>query len=327
LAGDEDGGSETQNGTEGLYAWKVVASVAIVALVFFPLGLLVQRTPWSDLAASGGSRSTQATEPPHTGLADAFRNACTLKPRDKVSLQMYLDKLDIRDGLLTINVLACVGPALPVNLAQLGATLDGSILVGGERLPHGLPTQTNSPDFLGTVTVPADGDSRRYPLDTYTADVSPSIGTPALPDKLTSIEVYADPGVSDFGWKYSNNSSFLFLASATVEGRRPRSTDLFVLSLLAVPLVMIVLMLGQIVRKPPNSVEGLVGVAAIMLAILPIRAVLVPGDINAPTLVDLALAFEMALLAGGTALVYLWPRQTGAVLSWLGGRVTKRSVR
>jgi hypothetical protein len=62
-------------------------------------------------------------------------------------------------------------------------------------------------------------------------------------------------------------------------------------------------------RTPARSVEGLVGVTAIMFAILPIRSVLVPSEIGSLTLVDFALASEMAGLAAGTALVYLWPRR------------------
>jgi hypothetical protein len=64
------------------------------------------------------------------------------------------------------------------------------------------------------------------------------------------------------------------------------------------------------VKDPPRSPEVIVGVAAILLAILPIRAVLVPSDITVLTLVDLALACEIAALAAGTALAYLWLPET-----------------
>ncbi len=58
---------------------------------------------------------------------------------------------------------------------------------------------------------------------------------------------------------------------------------------------------------PPRSVEGLAAIAAVMLAILPIRSVLVPANISSLTLVDFVLASEMATLAAGAALVSLWP--------------------
>ncbi len=54
-----------------------------------------------------------------------------------------------------------------------------------------------------------------------------------------------------------------------------------------------------------------------MLAILPIRAVLVPGDISSHTLVDFAAEDEMAALAFGTVVCLFWPR---AARGW--GKVT-----
>jgi hypothetical protein len=45
------------------------------------------------------------------------------------------------------------------------------------------------------------------------------------------------------------------------------------------------------------SPEGIAGVAAVLLAILPIRLILVPGEISDLTLVDYWLGFEMAVLA------------------------------
>jgi hypothetical protein len=52
----------------------------------------------------------------------------------------------------------------------------------------------------------------------------------------------------------------------------------------------------------PDSVTG---VAAVLLAILPIRLVLVPAEVSELTLIDYLLGFEMALLASLAALVVL----------------------
>jgi hypothetical protein len=53
--------------------------------------------------------------------------------------------------------------------------------------------------------------------------------------------------------------------------------------------------------------EVLAGVAAVLLAILPIRQVLVPSSISVLTFVDYMLGLEMALLAA-IACVVVWHR-------------------
>ncbi len=77
------------------------------------------------------------------------------------------------------------------------------------------------------------------------------------------------------------------------------------LSLIGIPLLLIALLATRLAEGTQRSIDGLVGVIAIMLAILPIRAVLVPGEITSLTLVDFALACEMGLLAFGTMLWFL----------------------
>lgn len=82
---------------------------------------------------------------------------------------------------------------------------------------------------------------------------------------------------------------------------------LFVVCLIGIPLLLIGLLGLRLSAGTQRSTDGLVGVIAITLAILPIRAVLVPGDMSSLMLVDFALAGEMAALAFGTVVWLFWP--------------------
>ena len=97
----------------------------------------------------------------------------------------------------------------------------------------------------------------------------------------------------------------------TVHASRPATTKLLVLCLVLVPLLLLALLGIRLAEGAPRSIDGLVGVTAIMLAILPIRSVLVPADISSLTIVDFALASEMTLLAVGTVAWFLWPGRGG----------------
>jgi hypothetical protein len=85
----------------------------------------------------------------------------------------------------------------------------------------------------------------------------------------------------------------------TVAVARPARTELYVVAVALIPLVFALLLLAVFLRRPRKDAgpEGIVGVAAVLLAILPIRLVLVPSEISGLTLVDYGLGVEMAILA------------------------------
>lgn len=95
-------------------------------------------------------------------------------------------------------------------------------------------------------------------------------------------------------------------ADITIRLSRAPQTQQYVLALLLIPLLLLAV-LARATRGRRDGTDTIVGAAAVMLALLPIRAVLVPSDIGSLTLVDWALGVEVALLA----LLLVW-RETAA---------------
>jgi len=88
----------------------------------------------------------------------------------------------------------------------------------------------------------------------------------------------------------------------TVLLRRARRTQWFVLSLLLIPLLLIVVVARLARRSSGARTDIAIGAGAVLLALLPIRAALVPANIGSLTLVDYILGVEVALLT----LVIVW---------------------
>ena len=232
------------------------------------------------------------------------------------------------------------GPGVPtLSVAGSGSTLAVRLVPVADtqlRLARHDASSVGTSVPIGAVTLPLQGDPRLYPKDRYVSQISPFFGntcTVGVVDPL-HVNVVADPGVGGFEWSAAptteNSIPAISQTASRVHGvirthvncdggggttiavaaRRPVTTRLFVLSLVAIPLLLIVLMGVRLSGGTPRSVDGLFGVTAIMLAILPIRQVLVPTDVSSLTLVDFALASEMALLATGTVWWFVWPRRT-----------------
>jgi hypothetical protein len=144
-----------------------------------------------------------------------------------------------------------------------------------------------------------------YPLDDYATAVGVNLHWPVgititgpngPHDSPGKIVVYASPHLRDTRTVVASNPSPRYV---TVEVRRSLSTVVFVFALLTA-LAALTLSLA-IARwqstEGPRGVEMLVGVAAILVALLPVRSVLVPADISTLTLVDLLLGTLMTALA------------------------------
>ena len=292
-----------------------VVLAAIVGLAAIPLFVIV--STWLSVPSASVQLVHAASVPDARASQD---KPC--RP-NQLTLFLHLSKLDITNESLELDVSGCVGwrdASLvsarrgPAQTIALVAGLDSTLSLGLNKL-------NGAPQHLGAVSIPIDGDSRRYPLDVYRTTIPLSIATTsqALYQALT-IQVRADPGVGGFDWSFAKPTpAYTFTPNRrravsisqplAVKAARPTVTRLFVLCLVLVPAILIGLA-APVLRKKARTVEGLFGAASIMLAILPIRTVLVPGEIGSLTLVDFVLGTEMALLAAWTAAVFLWPTVT-----------------
>jgi hypothetical protein len=172
------------------------------------------------------------------------------------------------------------------------------------------------PLMIGVVVDPGVGNfnwssqTPPFPLGPPVFGVRPQILAPPLGLTLLSSGLtFLGPGTRT---NYGGNAAEPCVGAAipvVVQAARPTTTRLFVLSLALIPLLLIALLiLRWLSEGSARSTDGLVGVAAIMLAILPIRLVLVPSEITSLTLVDFILGAEMALLAAVTVILWLvWP--------------------
>ena len=253
---------------------------------------------------------------------------------DSATLLLSLHDLNVTNGSVLADLSMCMGSAAAGQIQRQSAgrssrapmltipTLESVFTLNLAQVAA-LELQ-NQAAFrpVGAVTVPIDGSPRMYPLDSYRSAIDVQL---LHTDLALTIRILADPGVSSFDWSSAQNSTGSAISytkghgvtglgtfhSIAIAAHRPDKVRLFVLCLVAIPLALITLLALRLNEGTPRSIDGLVGVTAILLAILPIRAVLVPSDIASLTLVDFALATEMALLAAGAVWWYLSPSSAG----------------
>jgi hypothetical protein len=316
---------------------RVVALLGATALATIPIIVMVETLQSSPVHGKpGGYFPLRAV--PSSQTASAQSQSCDQGTSALVVI--YLHQTDLSNGALTANLSICMSQGVARQIARQGPhtasgvpllTIAGFGSTFTARLEPIALSQLSALTYsslepIGSVTVPLEGYPRRYPLDQYEATIASSVTGTCL--FTPTIDVLADPGVGNFDWSAAQPSTSTGSAVAETKGQqavcsgasypvaiaahRPATTRLFVLALIAIPLLLIVLLSLRLSEGTPRSIDGLVGVTAIMLAILPIRTVLVPGDITSLTLVDFALATEMALLATGTVWWFLLPRRRAA---------------
>jgi hypothetical protein len=316
---------------------RVVALIGATALAAIPIVVMVETLESSPVQGkSSGYLPFKSV--PSSQTSSAQNLSCG--QGGSVLVFLYLHQTDLSNGSLTANLSICMGQSAARQLKRQGPrtasgvpllTIAGFGSTFTARLDPIAVSQASTdggaPQPIGSVTIPLEGYPRRYPLDEYQASIIVSIsGTCVIMNP--TVEVLADPGVGNFDWSSAQPNTSTGSAMAVTKGQqaicspaaypvaiaahRPATTRLFVLALIAIPLLLIVLLSLRLSDGTPRSIDGLVGVTAIMLAILPIRTVLVPGDITSLTLVDFALATEMALLATGTVWWFLLPRRRSA---------------
>ena len=163
---------------------------------------------------------------------------------------------------------------------------------------------SSAPLHIATLDVPVVADPRRYPLDRYAFEsrflVTYSAGVfvtrTGFPQSAPMTQdVVAQPSLDGFSIRHSS-------AAGTFDVRLTRSfwDILFIGVLVLVPVVLaglIWLAINLEGQERAHPLEIVVGVTASLLALLPIRTVLVPPDIPVLTLLDFILGAELGLLA------------------------------
>jgi len=183
----------------------------------------------------------------------------------------------------------------------------GDVVALGGRASSGI-------SLPGTVTLPVRGWPNRFPSDVYELSISnPWI---SLPDSVilatnssgsrysdilpTTIAIAADPGLADHTLTVFEDSS----SEPLTIGLRIGRSDLYQVTVYIV--AFLPLLLGGVVvhiwlrrRQPIFDLGFIAALIAAMLAILPLRAVLVPTDFNTTglTLVDDILVLGVLLIA------------------------------
>jgi hypothetical protein len=186
---------------------------------------------------------------------------------------------------------------------------------------------------VGTFQFPLSAAPRRYPFDWYfvrgglsvlisDASVTLPAGTLAsgnteLPFTVTvsrapdiapfEVRVSATP-VQRWVRDASNNRVLTSARQIEIGFERAVGARWYVVIVASIPLLLALLLTITLLAPPSKETkqvgpEALTGVFAALLAILPIRLVLVPADVTDLTLVDYWLGVEMAILAGIACLV------------------------
>jgi hypothetical protein len=188
----------------------------------------------------------------------------------------------------------------------------GSIL--GQTDPTG---EIRNPVDLGVVTVPLYGNVISYPFDSYSAagqwQVFPPAGTAIINSHgiriswSPSVVVAATPDSDDLAWRSSSPQS----PNYAIEASRISFVRFFVCLIAGLPLLLFVGLLALVFPLATNPqrrrfpAELLVGVGAFLLAIIPVRTVLVPAEISQITLTDYLLGAEMAVMVAGSLIIVL----------------------
>jgi hypothetical protein len=158
------------------------------------------------------------------------------------------------------------------------------------------------------VRLPIDGYPQDFPLDNYsfgaTVLLRAPTGTITHHQGSTSYGVGAEarivpvvqPDLTGYTIRASAHDAFGGYLRASAARAPMISTFAGLLSL--IPLLLIGALVAVVLSPGHRTsrVDLLVGGAAILLAVLPIRSVLVPSDVSSVTLVDLVLGWEVALL-------------------------------
>jgi hypothetical protein len=171
--------------------------------------------------------------------------------------------------------------------------------------------ESNRSVALGPVVLPVVATPQKYPFDQYGLSggflvrdyldekVFYSVPNPRgriageLLEIPATVEVYSAPNIAPFSLLAggSNTGEVLRLERSTTR-------QAYVIAVALIPLFLALLLLLGVARSSAAGIgTAILGIGGVLLAILPIRSVLVPAELNELTLVDYWLAVEMAGLA------------------------------
>jgi hypothetical protein len=207
-------------------------------------------------------------------------------------------------GLLANNVLT----------SSFGRLVDGPLVPGtGARAP--------GVAFLGRLRLTLQSAPDRYPFDWYATfgvtDAEFGANGPSPIGLLNRYDQYAPPAYNGYipfrldVLQAADISPFVVQAGASAEPNggssgvtlqlvRRGTTKLWVVVIAFIPLLLAAALAAVVFGSSSSTgrlkPEGFAGLVAVLLAVLPIRIVLVPADLSDITLVDYLLGFEVAML-------------------------------
>jgi hypothetical protein len=283
----------------------------IAAVAFVPLSLAAAQLYYRD----------QRTESPaHERVPEAYQHETALYC-GATHNTLFLTVLDVNltDGTVKLRAAICLTPGVE-RLSNRRRTVFFNTLNPPAFWSHDFVVPSHhrlsrAPIDMGAFTLPAGGLAQKYPFDTVRLEGSwylqehPSKHPQRLPfARNLNLQVAVFRQATMFQWTTNGNKQAPF----ALVGERSAATRLFVISLLLLPVILFGALLVVIRADVDERVEkGLVtGVAAYMLAVLPIRLVLVPPELRGFTFVDYALGAEMATMVAAT-LIVIWAASVG----------------
>lgn len=305
---------------------RKVAYILLVAVALIPLALLGNRLL---LVPTHTSSYHAHSAVPNTQL----KTAAPCPTSTQAVLTLTLHGTDVTQDTVEADAALCIGdqelrflwlPNRDAQEAKFTVAYGGSLpeiswarqVSVNEIRNHidQLTGQRTAVD-IGTLMLPLLGDASDYPLDTYSTVGNWYVKVPGGTDILgqavyfNPLKIVVKPEAPDLRWRWDNVQS----VGIVLEASRSFSSQLFIFVVVLLPFL---LFLGLLLILMPRDVsedrsagrlpgELLVGVGAFLLAVLPVRAVLVSADITRLTVVDYALGTEMAVIVAATLILAL----------------------
>jgi hypothetical protein len=180
------------------------------------------------------------------------------------------------------------------------------------------PSGLRGPVDLGLIRIPVLGNVVSYPFDSYSASGLWAVSPPAGTEIITStsirfnwtpapLDVAATPNAGNLAWHWGYVQS----VGDVIEANRITPMKFFVFLIAGLPLLLFVGLLVLVWSTLNNSAqrrfpaELLIGVGAFLLAIIPVRTVLVPAEISQITVTDYLLGTEMAVMVAASLIIVL----------------------
>lgn len=163
---------------------------------------------------------------------------------------------------------------------------------------------------LGQFTLPVFATPQKYPFDQYglsdefaVADLNLNLFYCTKSSKCedvmisSTVEVFAESNLAPFEL-FASYQVHEDLPKVTLRLERTTTKQIYVVMVAVIPLFLGFLLMLLLATRPTEDIgTAILGIGAVLLAILPIRLVLVPAEVNELTLVDYWLAVEMAALS------------------------------